>query len=249
MVQYLTTGGPARKFFIFSCSSSIIGGILKPKLRMIQGQALQFMHQTNFILTNYTDATICLVWLPTVWSLKLFADVVTSAEDACSIITTRDNMHTQSAIYRRALSRTEAYKHQSQEWYQKPWTSFVYRHTLTQPPDGKHHPLWRAAIKDDGSCRVTCTTLCHAFHADYTTHYRPDLVDFDPCGTCGTVDHTLTHILYRFPHYHAQRATHNPNWIPLRKLFTHKNFTRDLFCFIAATGATFQSLWERPWPD
>ena len=159
MVQYLTTGGPARKFFVFSCSSSIIRGILKPKLRMIQGQALQFMHQTNFILTNYTDATICLVWLPTVWSLKLFADVVTSAEDACSIITTRDNMHTQSAIYRRALSRTEAYKHQSQEWYQKPRTSFVYRHTLTQPPDGKHHPLWRAAIKDDGSCRVTCTTL------------------------------------------------------------------------------------------
>ncbi|KAH9051487.1 beta-lactamase/transpeptidase-like protein [Lactarius vividus] len=128
--------------------------------------------------------------------------------------------------------------------------SFTYANTLTRPPDGGDHPLWRAATarkKDDRgrqtgqllySRRTTSTALQlaadYAFSGTYVIRFRPSDPEEASACPCGALFKTDTHILYDCPHKlipvarHLSRIVYNGIRTPCGALYRSKNSHRLL---------------------
>jgi hypothetical protein len=136
--------------------------------------------------------------------------------------------------------------------------SFAYAHTLTRPPNGGNHPLWRAATereKDDKgrqtgpplySRRTTSTAVQlafdHAFTGTYVVRFRPGDPEEASACHCGAIFKTDDHVLYNCQHgllpaaRHLSRLVYNGTRTPYHSLYRSRNSHR-LLTFLQMTGA------------
>ncbi|KAH9046372.1 hypothetical protein EDB83DRAFT_2317697 [Lactarius deliciosus] len=140
----------------------------------------------------------------------------------------------------------------------KATPSFTYANTLTRPPDGGNHPLWRVATareKDDRgrqtgrplyTRKTTSTALQlvvdHAFTGTYVIRFRPGDPEEASACPCGALFKTDIHILYDCPHQlipvarHLSRIVYNGIRTPYGGLYRSKNSHR-LLTFLQLSGA------------
>ena len=137
----------------------------------------------------------------------------------------------QSAAHSKAIARERVFRNWAMEWQASRrkrvgQDSFAYEYAIPNPPDGKNHPLWRAATMTTThptsghrvplfSRHTTSTAfrlaVGHSFTSEYTRRFRPDLDSDDLACPCGFPDHSFYHILYDCRLHSRVRVEVNPN--------------------------------------
>jgi hypothetical protein len=92
-------------------------------------------------------------------------------------------------------------------------------------PDGRHHPLWKAATEKGKNkqsapfSRHTTTTafrlaIGHAFTSDYSKRFKPDLPPEASACPCGFEDRSFHHLVYNCARYQRFRVDYDivGNW-------------------------------------
>ena len=99
----------------------------------------------------------------------------------------------------------------------KKANAFAYEHALVHPPDGKRHPLWIVAKEEffpnstrPPSRHATTTALrlavSHAFTADYSQRFRPDIPETENRCKCNFDNWSWTCLLYACPRFTQVRV-------------------------------------------
>jgi hypothetical protein len=284
---YSADVNPPDSTYIFSNSAPAILAIKNPRNKKAHEHSIMFHQSLTTFCLNHRDARIILVWSPEDHDLEGRKMAHGLAAEACQRGHHDDLNRVQSAAYQKNRARYNAFFNWGTEWLvqqtqrgysgcswlptdfgTRTWVrthpppkatpSFAYAHTLTRPPDGKNHPLWRAATerkKDDKgrqtgpplySRRTTSTALQlavdHAFTGTYVIRFRPGDPEEASACPCGALFKTDTHVLYDCPYRllpvarHLSRMVYNGTKTPYHAIYRSKNSHR-LLTFLQKSGA------------
>ena len=92
LVRDLVTEGPARNIYISLCHSRVYANLTHASFRLRPSRLCTYQPCTF----NHVNLAISLVWLSSVSSPKLYAEVGQEAEDACSPISAHGRLNLQS---------------------------------------------------------------------------------------------------------------------------------------------------------
>jgi hypothetical protein len=156
----------------------------------------------------------------------------------------------------RALARKQMFTAWVREWVQTCrkrglQDTFAYEYAIPYPPDGKNHPMWRAATDKDlppPSRHTTSTALRlmvgHAFTSTYARRFCKDIPEeLNECE-CGYADCSLYHLLYECTrHEWAQNeCSHAFDWARQSPsyFFAHRQGARSFLDFLTLSRAAFK---------
>jgi len=176
---------PPRHIYLLCSNSSALQGIMKVASYDNQRSVLLFHRALTSLCSHHRDVGITLTWSPVCREQAQDSTVRLKALTACKITPCALLNRVQSAAYQKQDTRRRAFLKWAEEWHTEwhKWLgrdSFAYQYTLSEPPNGSNHPLWKATMdKTDGipffSRHTTTTALrlavCHAFISDYMRHF------------------------------------------------------------------------------
>ena len=204
---------PPKHVYLLCQNSSALQGITKVSSYDNQKSVLLFHHSLTSFCSQHRGVGITLVWSPVDRDRVQDSTVRLKALAACTLTPRASLNRVQSAAYQKQVTRRRAFTKWAEEWHAERLKcygrdAFAYEYALTKAPDGRNHPLWKAAVdKTDGTpnfSRHTTTTALrlavgHAFISDYTRRFRPDIPEEENHCSCGFPDHSFHHILYECP--------------------------------------------------
>ena len=162
---------------------------------------------------SHRDTSITLVWSPVCQSRSQDTGARRAALQACTHAPLSTLNRVQSASYVKQKARQRAYHQWSSQWRLDHGKSHfhnspAYDYAITQPPDGRNHPIFMAAIPPKkpaeeyvtitrhSSCTAMQLAVQHSFTANYMIHHRPDLPPKALACPCGFADQSIHHLLY-----------------------------------------------------
>ena len=181
-----------------------------------QKSILLFHHSLTSFCSQHREVGITLVWSLVHRERSQDTTTWAKAMEACTYTSCVSLNQVQLVAYQKQATQKCTFDKWVEEWaewhaechkcYSKD--SFAYEYTLTKPPSGHNHPLWKAAVdKTDGvpcfSRHTMTTTLClavgHVFISDYSRQFRPNIPEEENWCLCGFPDHSFHHLLYDCP--------------------------------------------------
>src|SRR6266702_2507512 len=268
-------------FYIISNSAPALQAVRNPRNTKAHDHALMFHQSLTTLCLNHRNVQVILLWAPEDHNSEGRGVAHGLAAEACRHGRREDLKRIMSAAYQKDLARQQVFINWGMEWRvgrgilergdcgEKTWVynnapplappSFHRAHTLTRPPNGGSHPLWRAATareKDDKgrqtgpplySRRTTSTALRlavdHAFTGTYVIRFWPKDPEENSACPCGCLFRTDLHILYDCPHFgaarHISRMVYNGTPTPYHALYRSTNSHR-LLAFLQISGALFK---------
>ena len=217
--------------YILSSSSSALDTIRNPRSLSNQRERLLFHSSLTAFCARHQDISFTLAWSPVSRDGIQDTTARTHALRACTVTPRASLNRVQSAAHCKAIARERAFRNWALEWQAScckrvGQDSFAYEYAIPDPPDGKNHPLWRAATMTNThpisgrrvplfSRHTTSTAfrlaVGHAFTSEYTRRFRPDLDGDVLACPCGFPDHSFYHILYDCRLHSRVRVEVNPN--------------------------------------
>lgn len=253
LAVFYSAGVPIPEVTYILCNSApALQATRNPRNKKAQEHALLFHHSLMTLCLNHGNVRVILLWAPEDPDSEGRQRARALAAEVCKRRTRDELTLVNTAAFHKDLARKQAFLNWGTEWlvqnnrltlqdfgnntwvckhpprpHQHP--SFARAHTVTRPPDGKNHPLWRAATdreKDEKgkktgkplyTRRTTSTTLQlavdHAFTGTYAIRFRtsdPEEASECPCRAPFRTD---THTFYDCPRLalerHLSRMTYN----------------------------------------
>ncbi len=243
--------------YILSSNNSALRHITNSRSHDNQTKVLTWHRSLTTFFSSQRDTSILLVWTPVCWSRSQDSGARRAALQACMCAPLSSLNHVQSASYVKQKARQHMYHQWSTQWqldHRKSHfcNSPVYDYAITQPPDGRNHPLFTKDIPpkkpaDDyititrcSSCTAMCLATQHSFTSEYTRRHRPNLPPEAQHCPCSFMDRSICHLLYDCTRYESQR-THplylrrHMSTVPPEELFGLHAYT--LLLFLQKTGA------------
>jgi hypothetical protein len=154
LIGLYDTFPPPRRTYILSAASSAISAITNIHALNNQQSVLLFHKSLTTLCSRHQEARFTLAWAPKRRDRVQDSTVRFRALAACkqtprTLITAQ---HT--AAHQRALARKQMFAAWAREWVQTRrkrglQDTFAYEYAIPYPPDGKNHPMWRAATDKD----------------------------------------------------------------------------------------------------
>ena len=230
--QFFDHRWPRPSHVYFLCGSlAALASATNPRGLANQRERLLFHSSLSALVSRHPTVRFTTVWSPADLTRPTDSTARFKALAACRVTPRASLNRVQSAAYCKAMARERAFSRWAAEWTlaarARPYPSFVHQHTVTEPPNGDNHPLWKEAVRtftdpDTGKAlpvysRHTTTTALrlavgHAFTSDYSRRFRPDIPEDQLACRCGWPSHSFHHLLYECPRGYPFRRQTNWDW-------------------------------------
>jgi hypothetical protein len=256
LIELYDTFPLPRRTFIISAASSAISAITNIRALNNQQSVLLFHKSLTTLCSRHQEARFTLAWAPKKRNRVQDSTVRFRALAACKQ-TPRTLITAQHTVaHQRAQARTQMFAAWAREWVQTRrkrglQDTFAYEYAIPHPPDGKNHPLWRAATDKDlppVPRHTTSTALRlmvgHAFTSTYARRFRKDIPEEMNSCECSYQDCSLYHLIYECTRHDWARneCSHTFEWSRQTPsyFFAHRQGARSFLDFLTLSRAAFK---------